>query len=200
MDLRGMVGTDSNTPSSGYAIPRLGLDQMEPELAEMLRPRVERLGYLGEFFQCTAIQPAALKSFYRFTEDLKKALPERLTEAVSLTVAASLGNAYERVQHERLSLKLGFGKQWVRGVLSRQPGNSSTPLSDTERKVQTLALSVLHTHGNGAAAQLEDVARVLGPAQAIAVLMLIGRYTAHALIANCLGIEPPVRSPLEEES
>jgi len=35
----------------------------------MLRPRVERLGYLGEFFRYTAHQPQALISFLDFTED-----------------------------------------------------------------------------------------------------------------------------------
>src|SRR5919204_5927359 len=96
-------------------IPRLPAAEMAPELAEMLRPRIERLGYLGEFFQCAAHQPRALISFQQFTEDLKRALPDNLTEVVALSVAAIMENAYERIQHERLSLKLGFGEPWVRG-------------------------------------------------------------------------------------
>jgi hypothetical protein len=32
-------------------IPRLQLDDMRPDLAEYLTPRVRRLGYLGELFQ-----------------------------------------------------------------------------------------------------------------------------------------------------
>ncbi len=48
-------------------IPRLPPWEMPPELVEMLRPRVERLGYLGEFFQCAAQQPRALMSFMRRT-------------------------------------------------------------------------------------------------------------------------------------
>src|SRR5579885_955406 len=102
-------------------IPKLSQEEMAPELASMLRPRVERLGYLGEFFRCTAHQPKALMSFLTFTEDLKKALPDKLTEVVALTVASVMKNAYERVQHERLSLKLGFGETWVRSVLALNP-------------------------------------------------------------------------------
>src|ERR671938_1482236 len=95
-------------------IPRLSMPQLDPQLAELLRPKVERLNYLGEFFQCTGHQPQALISFFTLTEDLKKALPDNLTELVALTIATMMKNAYERVQHERLSLKLGFSKEWVR--------------------------------------------------------------------------------------
>ena len=66
-----------------------------------MRPRVERLGYLGEFFQCAANVPDALLAFDVFTAALKRALPDRVTEVVALTVATRLGNAYERHQHER---------------------------------------------------------------------------------------------------
>src|SRR5882762_2545461 len=99
-------------------IPRLSMAELEPDLAELLRPKAERLDYLGEFFQCTGHQPRALISFYTLTEDLKKALPDNLTELVALTIAAKMNNAYERVQHERLSLKLGFGEAWIREVIS----------------------------------------------------------------------------------
>src|SRR5712691_11879710 len=105
-------------------IPKLSQEEMAPELAAILRPRVERLGYLGEFFRYTAHQPHALMSFLGFTEDLKKALPNGLTEVVALTVAAFMSNAYERVQHERLSLKLGFGEAWVREVEPGARGNA----------------------------------------------------------------------------
>ena len=106
------------TDAMSDLIPRLSLSQMPQTLAEMLKPRVQRLGYLGEFFQCAANQPEALICFQEFTEALKHALPDRLTEVVALTVAQLMENAYERVQHERLSLKLGFGESWVKGVLT----------------------------------------------------------------------------------
>src|ERR1700743_2718594 len=97
-------------------IPRLSAEEMPPVLASFLSSRVKRLGYLGEFFQCTAHQPEALLSFLEFTEHLKHALPSNLTEVIALSVAVLMENDYERIQHERLSLKLGFSAGWLREV------------------------------------------------------------------------------------
>jgi len=177
-------------------IPRLPPDALRDDVAEMLRPRVARLGYLGEFFRCAAHQPAALISFMAFTEDLKRALPDRMTETVALTVSTELGNAYERHQHERLSIALGFGEPWVRAVEALQPD----VLSDTERAVQTLALAVIRRHGHGTSRELDELVAAIGHEQAIAVLMLIGRYVTHALMVNALELQPPVPSPLEATS
>ena len=180
-------------------IPRLSYEQLDSRLAEMLRPKVERLKYLGEFFQCTGHQQRALMSFHQLTEDLKDALPDNLTELVALTVAASMGNAYERVQHERLSLKLGLGEPWVRAVLALEP-DRAPELSGVERLAQRLTLAVIERRGHDTAGELDALVRETGHEQAVGVLMLVGRYVMHALIANCLALEPPVSSPLEERA
>jgi len=177
------------------SIPRLEMAEMDPALAEMLRPRVDRLGYLGEFFRCAAHQPRALVSFLNFTEDLKQALPPNLTEVVALTVARLMDNAYESVQHERLSLKLGFGEPWVRAVVSLRPDGDS-PLSRPERLAQKLAIAVVNRKGFNCNRELEEVTEALGHKEAVAILLLIGRYVTHALVVNCLGLKPPVPSPL----
>jgi alkylhydroperoxidase family enzyme len=203
-------------------IPRLGPEELAPGVADLLRPRVERLGYLGEFFRCAAHQPAALISFMTFTEDLKRALPDRLTETVALTVSTELDNAYERHQHERLCLKLGLGEAWIRAVEARDPHAAFAPLalrraspkhaapsrvrrrerparqplSDIDRRVQDLTLAVLRRHGKNTTAELEALVQAIGHEQAIAVLMLIGRYVTHALMVNALDLTPPVPSPL----
>src|SRR2546421_525674 len=109
--------TAPNPATRTSEIPRLALEQMDAALAALLQPRMERLGYLGEFFRCAAHQPEPLQHFLRFTESLKTVLPDRITEVVALTVASQLENAYERVQHERLALKLGFAEAWIRDVL-----------------------------------------------------------------------------------
>ncbi len=177
-------------------IPRLSLDDMPADLADMLRPRVARLGYLGEFFRCAAHQPAALASFMRFTEDLKTALPDRLTELVALTVSAVMNNAYERHQHERLSLTLGFSEGWIREVLTLGADERQAMTVD-ERRVQQFVIDVVELKGHATRPLLESIAQALGPAQAIAILMLVGRYVTHALIVNSLALEPPVPSPLQ---
>jgi len=176
-------------------IPRLSPEQLPAEVAELLRPRVERLGYLGEFFRCAAHQPAALVSFMTFTEDLKKALPDRLTEIVALTVATELDNDYERHQHERLCLKLGYDEQWIRDIERREPAGARS-LTPAERAVQALTVAVLRRHGKGTTGELETVVTHTCAAQAMAVLMLIGRYVTHALIVNALNLAAPVPSPL----
>src|SRR5438132_14065645 len=180
-------------------IPRLSMPELDPQLAEMLRPKVERLKYLGEFFQCTGHQPCALISFYELTENLKEALPDSLTEVVALTIAVRLDNAYERVQHERLALKLGFSEAWIREVssLKAKPGGE---LSGTELRAQQLALAVLERQGHETSTELEEVIKATGHKQAVAVLMLIGRYVMHAVITNCLALKPPVSSPLSNAS
>jgi alkylhydroperoxidase family enzyme len=177
-------------------IPRLSMSELDSQLADLLRPKVERLNYLGEFFQCTAHQPRALMSFYTLTEDLKEALPDNFTELVALTIAARMDNAYERVQHERLALKLGFSEAWVCEVISLK-AKAGGQLSAPELLVQKLALVVLERDGHETKTELDEVIKAIGHKQVIAVLMLIGRYVMHALIANCLALEPPVSSPLE---
>ena len=94
-------------------VPRLEFDELDRDLADALRPRVERLKYLGEFFKVMGHNPEVLRPFMEMTEALKAALPENLTEVGALTVAGALGNDYERHQHERLCEKLGFARSWI---------------------------------------------------------------------------------------
>ena len=177
------------------SIPRLSQEELTPELTAMLRPGIERLGYLGEFFKCAAHQPAALMSFMAFSEDLRHALSDRLIETVALTVTTELENAYERHQHERLCLKLGFGDAWLRSIEERDPAHVKF-LSAAERAAQTLTLAVLRRHGKGTTAELDALVAIVGHAQAIAILMLVGRYVTQSLMVNALDLKPPVPSPL----
>lgn len=178
-------------------LPRLPMDKLRPDLAEHLGPRVKRLGYLGEFFQCGGHQPGVLLPFMEMTEALKKALPDKLTETIALTVATRLGNAYERHQHERLSDKLGFGHDWIKAVLLCAP-DTAPHLSDHERKVQKLVIAALATMGQGNQAEFDAVLDAIGHEQAVAVLFTIGRYATHALIVNTLELAPPVPSVFAE--
>lgn len=169
-------------------IERIGFDELEPGLREVLRPRVERLGYLGEFFQVAAHQPEALISLSSLTEQLRGALPDDAAETVALTVAAATGNDYERHQHERLSLKLGFAEGWIRGVIAM----------DAPDDVQRTVLALLADRGRGAREQVEALAAVRGDAFAVAVVLLTGRYLMHSTVVNAFELAPPVPSPLAE--
>src|SRR4029078_3500370 len=153
-------------------IPRLEMDQLAPNVQQTLAARVKRLGYLGEFFKCSGHNPDVLVSFMEMTKHLKHALPARLTEVGSLTVAALMGNDYERNQHERLSEKLGFGRQWVAAVNRLDP-DVAGPLSEDERAVQRLPIAVIERRGHGVENELDAVIDRIGSAQAMAVLFLI---------------------------
>src|SRR5258706_5721070 len=113
-------------------IPGLEMNELAQNVQGTLAPRVKRLGYLGEFFKTSGHNPDVLVSFMEMTEALKQALPDRLTEVGSLTVAAIMGNAYERNQHERLSEKLGFGCDWIAAVNRLEP-DADGPMGKDER-------------------------------------------------------------------
>lgn len=171
-------------------IRRLRFDELDPELQEALRAKVERLGYLGEFFAVGGHQPGATAAFQHFTDALKKALPPELTEVVALSVASALGNAYEQFQHERLAATQGLSVEWISAAVGR---SDSSHLSEEARAARRLALAAVEGYGHGAAAgELAQAVDALGEEHAVAVLLTIGRYVAHAVIANTLELAPPV--------
>lgn len=173
-------------------IKRLEFDELTPATQDVLRARVERLGYLGEFFKCTGHQGDILVPFMEMTEALKKALPDRLTETGALTVARFMENDYERHQHERLSKKLDFGETWIAEVERLSPDDAAE-MSAAERAAQRLVLAMLR-RGKGVSGELEAAIDAIGPEGTIALLFLVGRYVTHAMIVNALGLQPPVPS------
>jgi alkylhydroperoxidase family enzyme len=174
-------------------IPRLSFDELAPPLASVLQARVERLGYLGEFFRVAGHQPTALKGFIEFTESAKAGLEKRYVELLALTVASHYGNRYELNQHERLAVRLGFGRDWVEAVERLEP-DTAPLLNDVERELQRFALSSVRSHGGAGQTHFERLVDALGVEDAVAVLLVITRYVAHAYMINVLQIEPPVPS------
>ena len=187
-----IVWMEFPTTMSGR-IPRLSFEEMAPRLQGILRSRVERLGYLGEFFQYSGALPDVLAPYMEMTEALKQALPDRLTETGALTVARLMGNRYELHQHERLSVKHGFGEDWVAAVERLSPDDAPL-LSGKERAVQRLAMAMVERRGVGVSREIEVAIEQVGADQALAVMFLVGRYITHALIVNGLELQPPVPS------
>ncbi|MHB8528592.1 MAG: hypothetical protein ACYC8V_03660 [Caulobacteraceae bacterium] len=176
-------------------LPRIPFERLPEKLKGELRSKYDRLGYLGEFFQVAAHQPEALFHFNRFTEALKEALPQNLVELLALTLSRWSGNDYERVQHERLALKLGFAEDWVRDVERLEPDTVSR-LTEEERAVQALALAMAKTQGHGAQEAAASCRSLMEPDRLVAVMLTVGRYLAHSAISNTLRFVPPVASPL----
>lgn len=179
------------------SLPQLELTEFPATLAASLQARVKRLGYLGAFFKCAANHPRGLAAFVEFTEASRDGLSDRLVEVIALTCTIRMGNDYERNQHERLSVRLGFGRDWVAAVNALTPDVDSV-LTSEERTVQRLTLAVLDSRGRAAGELFEDAIQTLGPPLAMAVLMVIGRYVTHSLIVNTLALEPPVPSIFED--
>lgn len=180
------------------AIPRFSFEELPPALANLLAPRYRRLGYLGEFFRCMAHQPLALADFVNFTEHAKSTLDKRTIEIIALTVASASGNTYERNQHERLSIRSGLSRDWVRAVESLNPA-AATELSNDDRAIQRWVLAIARQRFDEAREAYENFARVVGPETAIAALMVVGRYVAHTAMAQTLGLQPPVPSIFEDD-
>lgn len=177
-------------------IKRLTIEEMEPALAKELRPRYERLGYLGEFFRCAGHLPEATIAFSRFTETAKKGISNKQAELVALTVATMLENQYERNQHERLSVRSGFGRDWVAAVEELSPAAALT--DPAEKAIQTYVLAAVRTYGQRAQAEFEAVVDAVGPVGAVSVMLVMGRYLAHAVFSNTLRFSAPVPSIFED--
>ncbi len=170
-------------------IRRLSYDELDPSIREALRAKVERLGYLGEFFAVAGHQPAAITAFQAFTEALKQALPPELSEVVALCVASTLDNDYEQAQHERLSSTYGFSTEWIEAAIGQ--GDLSV-LSDAAAAARQLAASIVAGYGRGAAPDLAHAVDVLGEEQAVGVLLTVCRYVGHAVVSNTLELQAPV--------
>jgi len=179
------------------ATTRIPFEDLPAGLRSRLEARVARLGYLGEFFQVAAHQPEALAGFIDYTEALKESVPARLVEAIALTIASESGNAYERVQHERLALKLGFTEAEIRSLVAQ--GASLDGFPPEERAAVELARQV-RTACGGACPAYDELERMVGEEVAVGCLMTAVRYLAHATMSNTWALTPPVASPLEAEA
>jgi alkylhydroperoxidase family enzyme len=167
-------------------------EELGGELQVLLAPRVERLGYLGEFFQLAAHQPEALVGFVRFSEALKAALPWRLVEIAALTVAGETENDYERVQHERLALKLGMSEEDLGAVLAREV--SPPRFSPAEVATEELALNCARRVGRDGEAAFVALREATDQETAVGVLLVCSRYLAHANFVNTLNMGVPSRA------
>jgi alkylhydroperoxidase/carboxymuconolactone decarboxylase family protein YurZ len=192
--------TDEEKMSKASASPtiaRLAFEKLEPALAAALAPRYRRLGYLGEFFRCMGHRPVALRSFIELTEDAKAALDKRTVEVIALTIAAASGNAYELNQHERLCIRSGFEREWVRQVEALTPQQGAA-LSPEDHSTQSWVLAIVKGNFAAARAAHSAFAAQVGAEKAVAALFVVGRYIAHSAMVQTLGLAPPVPSIFED--
>lgn len=179
------------------ALPRLSFDESDPRIQELLKPVVDRLDYYGEFFQVVANHPDALLKFMEYTGAVKAPLDANVNELLALTVCSRCpGGEYERIQHERLSLKSGFAKEWI-GELTGEIVTAESQLDGTEMKLRELAIAVVD--GKDATAELNAVVEALGPERTVAVMLQITRFQAISTLGRVFGMTLPVPSIFEDE-
>lgn len=176
-------------PAGDGPLTPLTYEALPVGLRAELAPRARRLGYVGAFFAYAGRQPDALHAFHLMTECLKMALPDDLVEVVALTVATHLHSEYERTQHERLALKQGQSSAWIEAA---KGGTETDALSTAQRAVRALAERTVASHGQDVRDELAAVVELIGEDDAVGVLMLVGRYVAHAHISNAIGLTAPV--------
>jgi alkylhydroperoxidase family enzyme len=179
-------------------IPRLGHDDLDASLREFLNPTVDRLGYLGEFFQVAAHVPNAVPAFMQYTGAVKAPLADAHNEVLALTVCGMLEADYERIQHERLARRLGFSLDWIAAACGR-PGANVSHLREDERALQALAQAMVTSQGLRCKPELDAVVRLLGPQKAVAALLQVSRFAGIALLCNALALTLPVPSVFDED-
>jgi len=178
---------------SADGLERLSLEQVEPVLRVELEPTVARLGYFGEFFQVFGAVPGAVTAFMAYTKSVKAPLADSENEVLALTVCAALGDSYERIQHERLSVRLGLDIGWIAAAEGRD-GADMTKLSADETALRVLALAVIATHGKGCQTAVAAATSAVGSKKTAAALLQITRFMSIATLCNALELSLPVQS------
>lgn len=174
-------------------LKRLSLDEIAPELRAELEPTVARLGYFGEFFQVFSAVPGAVSAFMGYTKAVKAPLADSENEVLALTVCAALGDSYERIQHERLSVRLGLSTDWIAAAEGRA-GADMACLSVEEAALRELALAVSGAHGKDCQTAIAAAAAILGAQKTATALLQITRFMGIATLCNALELSLPVPS------
>jgi alkylhydroperoxidase family enzyme len=117
-----------------------------------------------------------------------------LRELAILQVARQVGSDYEWVQHDPIARAVGATDAQIDAI---QAGRDDDPAFDAD---QSLVLRFTRSALNEGAASEEQVAEAaerLGTRQVIELLLVIGNYSAIAMLIASTGLEPD--APLDPE-
>jgi 4-carboxymuconolactone decarboxylase len=110
-----------------------------------------------------------------------------LRELAILQVARVVGSEYEWVQHDPIALAVGATAEQVAAV---KAGRDDDPVFDA---AQSLVLRLTRTavsEGAASEQQIAEAAELLGTRQVVELLLVIGNYTAIAILIASTGLEP----------
>ena len=119
-------------------IPRLAQHELDAGLQELLKPTVERLGYLGEFFAVAGHVPGAVNGFMQYTGAVKAPLSDRQNEVLALSRAADC--SVPTTSGSSTSAWRGGSAcraPWIAAAAGR-PGADPAELADDERLLRRL--------------------------------------------------------------
>ena len=167
-------------------IPPLDFPDIGEDLQQLFQPTVARLGYFGDFFRYGSHTPQILSAFMGLSGALKAAIPDDVNETVALTVCTAVDFPYERIQHERLSEKLGFDRDWIAAMVGRPSAAEITPLQQAARD---LSVAMVEGRHDAARAAAEAVAALGSPALAVALLFQATRFMQVCAVGRTLGMQ-----------
>ncbi len=149
------------------------------------------------------LKPESYTYLPKFFEKKRDLLQDMLRPS-SLKPISCEGTYFQLMDYSSISQKddLSFCKDLtmqhgVAAVNGLAPDTQSV-MSGDERRLQELVLCVLDSNGKDASKLFEEHVERIGAEQAMAILMVIGRYVVHGLIVNTLALEPPVPSIFDD--
>jgi 4-carboxymuconolactone decarboxylase len=149
-----------------------------------------------KLFRMVAHAESAYAPWLRFGGTLltQLELDPLLRELAILQVAHQLGSRYEWVQHDPIARGLGATGDQIDAIQARRVEDAAFDEN------QSLVLRFTRTtvaEGAASEQQVTQLAERLGPRQVVELLLVIGNYTAIAMLIASTGLEPD--PPLDPE-
>ena len=118
-----------------------------------------------------------------------------LRELAILQVAQLAGSRYEWVQHDPIARAVGASVEQVEAIES---GRDDDPAFDADQSLVLRLTRTTVTEGAASEEQVAELAGRLGARQVVELLLVIGNYTAIAMLIASTGLEPdPPLDPTE---
>jgi 4-carboxymuconolactone decarboxylase len=110
-----------------------------------------------------------------------------LRELAILQVAREVGSHYEWVQHDPIARAVGATGDQIDAI---QAGRDDDPAFDADQSLVLAIARTTVTDGAAAEEQVAALAERLGTRQVVELLLVIGNYTAIAMLIASTGLEP----------
>ncbi len=115
-----------------------------------------------------------------------------LRELAILQVARQVGSEYEWVQHDPIARVVGASGDQIAAL---EAGRDDDPAFDTDQSLVLRFTRTALAEGAASEEQVAELAERLGARQVVELLLVIGNYTAIAMLIASTGLEPD--PPLE---